>query len=593
MFQTYYRTATCGELRKKDDGKEVTLVGWVFRWRDHGGIMFIDLRDRWGVIQVVFDRKSTEVDIDALAHRLRNEYAIQVRGRIRPRPKGTVNESLPSGEIEVSADYLQILSESENPPFSLEERSSVGEDLRLTHRYLDLRREELQRYLIVRHKAVAAARRFFDSQGFLEIETPILCKPTPEGARDFLVPARLHPGKFYALPQSPQLYKQLLMVSGFDRYYQIARCFRDEDLRADRQPEFTQIDVEMSFIAENDVMNIIEGMLQAIFRETLEIDIPVPFPRYKYDDCMERYGIDRPDLRYGLEIQDLSESFRGCEFRVFEQILATGGRIRGIVVPGAAGYSRKELDDLGAVATEMGGKGCVWQRVGQPGAHDSSIKNIVSQPFFDKTAALAKAAVGDLIVLVGGPDSLTSKVLARLRQYLAEKEGLADRSRLEFLWVTDFPLFERDPATGAISPAHHPFTSPLPEDVDKLETAPAEVRSRAYDVVLNGNEIGGGSIRIHRQDVQRRVFKALGIGDQEAEYKFGFLLNAFRFGPPPHGGIAMGVDRIAMLLTGTDSIRDVIAFPKTAKASALMEDSPSLVDERELLELHIRKITRK
>ncbi|MBW7994967.1 MAG: aspartate--tRNA ligase [Candidatus Glassbacteria bacterium] len=592
-LQTHYRTDTCGALRKTDDGKDVTLVGWVFRWRDHGGIVFIDLRDRFGVTQIVFDRKSSEQDIDALAHRLRSEFVIQVKGLVRPRPEGAVNESLLTGEIEISATHLEILSKSDNPPFRLDDKTEVGEDIRLQYRYLDLRREELQRYIRIRNDAVIAARKYMDTMGFLDIETPILCKPTPEGARDFLVPARMHPGKFYALPQSPQIYKQILMVSGFDRYYQIARCFRDEALRADRQLEFTQIDVEMSFINEDDIIAVIEGLMEAIYRETLGIELKLPFARMSYDECMERYGIDRPDLRYELEIRDLSEAFGGCEFRVFNQILDTGGRIRGIVVPAAAGYSRKELDDINAVAMDMGSKGCVWQRVGEAGEHDSSIKNIVSQPYFDKAAKLAGASKGDLLVFVGGPDSLTSKVLARLRQYLAAREELIDKAELSFLWVTDFPLFEQDEATGALSPAHHPFTSPRAEDLDKLESEPEKVRSRAYDIVLNGSEIGGGSIRIHSQDLQRRIFRALGISDEDAEYKFGFLLKAFQYGPPPHGGIAMGMDRIAMLLSGTESIRDVIAFPKSSKATGLMEDAPAMVDEKELLELHIRKIVKK
>ncbi len=593
IHQTYYRTHTCGSLAKSDSGTEVTLVGWVFRWRDHGGIVFVDLRDRYGVTQVVFDRKSSEQDIDALAHRLRAEFVIRIKGKVRPRPEGTVNPSLATGEIEISASHLEVLSESENPPFRLDDKGSVSEDLRLSYRYLDLRREELQRYLTIRHKAISAARKYFDDNDFLDVETPILCKPTPEGARDFLVPARLHPGKFYALPQSPQLYKQLLQIGGFDRYYQIARCFRDEDLRADRQPEFTQIDVEMSFISEDDIIRVTEEMLQAIFSETLGVEVKLPFPRLSYTEAMERYGCDCPDIRFGLEIQDFSKAFSGCGFRVFESMLETGQRIRGIVVPGAARYSRKELDDLEAVAVEMGAKGLVWQRVGSPGAHDSSIKKIVGQETFDRAAELAQASEGDLIVFIGGPDHMSSKVLARLRQVLGEKEKMIDREKYEFIWVTDFPLFETDPVTGALSPAHHPFTSPHPDDLDKLESNPAEVRSRAYDVVLNGSEIGGGSIRIHRRDVQRKIFSVLGISEKDAEYKFGFLLKALQFGAPPHGGIALGMDRIAMLLNGTDSIRDVIAFPKTARASALMEDAPSMVDDRELMELHVRKIVRK
>jgi len=593
FYSTHYRTETCGNLRLEDKGREVTLVGWVFRWRDHGGIVFIDLRDRYGVTQIVFDRKSNEQDIDSLAHKLRSEFVVQVRGVVRPRPEGTVNESLVTGAIEISATHLEILSESDSVPFRLDDKGSVSEDLRLTYRYLDLRRDELQRCLIVRSHAVSAARRYFDSLGFLDIETPVLCKPTPEGARDFIVPARLHPGKFYALPQSPQLYKQLLMVSGFDRYYQIARCFRDEDLRADRQPEFTQIDVEMSFIAEDDIIRVTEGLLKDIFKATMDVEIPTPFRRMNYTEAMEKYGCDKPDLRFDLEIRDFSPAFKGCGFRVFESMLESGQRIRGIVVPGAARYSRKELDDLGALAVEMGVKGLVWQRVGEPGQHDSSIKNIISQETMDKVAALHPAKPGDLIVLVGGPDWMSSKALARVRLFLGDKEGLIDKKALNFLWVVEFPMFERDPATGTLGAAHHPFTSPKLEDLDKLESDPASVRSRAYDVILNGNEIGGGSIRIHRRDVQQKVFSALGISPEQAEYKFGFLLKAFQYGPPPHGGIALGMDRLAMLINGTDSIRDVIAFPKTAKASALMEDSPSLVDERELLELHVRRIVKK
>lgn len=593
IFRTTYRTETCGNLRSEDVGREVTLVGWVYRWRDHGGIVFIDLRDRYGVTQVVFDRKSSEQDIDTLAHRLRSEFVVQVRGLVRARPEGTVNESLDTGGIEISATHLEVLSESDALPFRLDDKGSVSEDLRLSYRYLDLRREELQRCMILRHNAVSSARRYFDSLGFLDIETPILCKPTPEGARDFLVPARMHPGKFYALPQSPQLYKQILMVSGFDRYYQIARCFRDEALRADRQLEFTQIDVEMSFISEDDIIAVIEGLLAAVFRESLGREVSTPFPRMSYDEAMEKYGNDRPDLRFGLEIRDFSEAFRGCGFRVFESMIETGQRIRGIVVPGAARYSRKELDDLGALAVEMGAKGLVWQRVGDTGAHDSSIKNIISQETMDKVAALHPAKSGDLILLVGGPDHMSSKALSRVRQFLGEKEGLIDGNEFDFLWVVDFPMFERDLATGALSPAHHPFTSPKAEDLDKLESDPAAVRSRAYDVILNGYELGGGSIRIHRRDLQQRVFSSLGISPEEAEYKFGFLMKAFQYGPPPHGGIALGMDRLAMLMTGNESIRDVIAFPKTAKASALMEDAPSMVDERDLLELHIRRIVKK
>ena len=591
-YSTAYRTETCGNLRKENVGLEVTLVGWVYRWRDHGGIVFIDLRDRYGVTQIVFDHKGSDQDIDNLARKLRGEFVVQVRGLVRERPDGTVNTSLVTGEIEVSATHLEVLSESEALPFRLDDKGSVSEDLRLTYRYLDLRREELQRYLILRHKAVSATRRYFDSLGFLDIETPILCKPTPEGARDFLVPARMHPGKFYALPQSPQLYKQILMVSGFDRYYQIARCFRDEALRADRQLEFTQIDVEMSFISEDDIIKVIEGLLEAVFRESLGREIAIPFPRLAYDEAMEKYGNDRPDLRFGLEIRDFSEAFRGCGFRVFESMLETGQRIRGIVVPGAARYSRKELDDLGALAVEMGAKGLVWQRVGEPGAHDSSIKSIINQETMDKVARLHPSHPGDLIVLVGGPDQMSSKALSRVRVSLGEKEGLIDQKELNFLWVVNFPMFERDLTTGAISAAHHPFTSPNPEDMDKLESDPAAVRSRAYDVILNGYELGGGSIRIHRRDVQQRIFSALGIKPEEAEYKFGFLLKAFQYGPPPHGGIALGMDRLAMLMTGTETIRDVIAFPKTAKASAMMEDAPSIVDERDLLELHIRRIVK-
>ena len=593
IFRTHYRTHTCGELAASDSGKTVSLVGWVYRWRDHGGIVFVDLRDRYGVTQIVFDRKNAEQNIDERAHRLRNEFVIQIKGDVRPRPEGTVNESLRTGAIEVSVEHLEVLSESDTPPFSIDDKGVVNEDMRLTYRYLDLRREEFQRLLQIRHKAVNAARNYFDSLGFLDVETPILCKPTPEGARDFLVPARMHPGKFYALPQSPQIYKQILQVGGCDRYYQIARCFRDEALRADRQLEFTQIDIEMSFVDEDDIIRVNEGLVKAIWKESIGMDVELPFPRMTYAESMEKYGIDRPDVRFGLEIVDFSEAFRGCGFRVFEQMLEMKQRIRGIVVPGAAGYSRKELDDLTAVSVDMGAKGMVWVKIGDAGAHDSSIKNILKQEYFDKVQQLGKVSKGDLVVLIGGPDHMSHKVLARLRVVLGEKEGMIDDDKWEFLWITDFPMFEKDPVSGEMSSLHHPFTSPVPEDLEKMESDPENVRSRAYDLVLNGYELGGGSIRIHRQDIQEKVFRALGIGDEEAQMKFGFLLKALRFGAPPHGGIAFGMDRIAMLLGGVTSIRDVIAFPKSARANGLMEDAPSVVEDKELQELHIRRIIRK
>jgi aspartyl-tRNA synthetase len=566
-------------------GKEITLMGWVHRRRDHGGLIFIDLRDREGLVQVVFNPEVSPIALDK-ARALRNEYVIAVKGKVAKRPPGTENPELKTGEVEVIVHELYILNESKTPPFEFSERLEIAENVRLKHRYLDLRRPAMQKNLILRHKIVQIVRTYLDKSGFLEIETPFLTKSTPEGARDYLVPSRVNPGCFYALPQSPQLFKQLLMVSGYDRYYQIVRCFRDEDLRADRQPEFTQIDLECSFVGEEDIFSIIEGMLKAIFKGAVDISISTPFPRIPYDEAFNRYGSDKPDTRFGLELKDLTSGLRDSAFKVVQESLSKGGMIKGLKLK--ADFSRKDLDDLTELTKSCGAKGLISMKVsgGKLLAPIMKFLNEQEQEFIKKSM---EAEEGDTLFIVTDPDpQIVYTALGRLRLHLGERFNLIPKNQFNFCWITDFPLLEWNPEEKRYQAMHHPFTSPWEEDIPKLEIDPAKVKARAYDIVLNGSEIGGGSIRIHRKDIQSQMFRILNIGEEEAQQKFGFLLDALEYGAPPHGGIALGLDRIVMILAGADSIRDVIAFPKTQKATCLLSNAPSSVDEKQLKELFLK-----
>jgi aspartyl-tRNA synthetase len=583
------RTHYCGELRPTHLGQEVTLTGWVQRRRDHGGLIFIDLRDREGIAQIAFD-PDRNPEAHKQAHHLRSEYVIAIQGLVEHRPEGTVNPKLPTGEVEVSAHRLKVLNEAETPPFMLEDQTEVNEDVRLRHRYLDLRRPYLQNILKLRHRACQLVRRYLDKQGFLEIETPMLTKSTPEGARDYLVPSRVNPGQFYALPQSPQLFKQLLMAAGYDKYFQIVKCFRDEDLRADRQPEFTQIDLEMSFIDQEDIFALIEGMLAGLWAEVKGINIATPFPRMGYQEAMQRFGSDKPDTRFGLELKDISPILAQVEFRVFSQVLAQGGKIQGICVPGGADFSRRQLDELTEKAQLYGAKGLVWIKVLDEGNFASPVEKFLGQETLQSMAQALGATGGDLMLAVADKQDIGWRVLGELRLDLAQQMKLVDESSYNFLWITDFPLLEYDAELKRYQACHHPFTSPRDEDIPLLDTQPEKVRARAYDLVLNGAEIGGGSIRIHRRDVQLKMFNALGISPEEANEKFGFLLEAFKYGTPPHGGIALGLDRLIMILTGASSIREVIAFPKTQKAVCTLTNAPSAVNQKQLRELRLRII---
>jgi aspartyl-tRNA synthetase len=577
------RTHTCGALRPSDVGSDVVLLGWVHRVRDLGGVLFIDVRDLGGITQVVFDKDDEA--LMAKAKKLRSEFVIGVSGRVRRRSPDTINPKLDTGEVEVVVRELTLLNEARTPPFPIADDTPVSEDVRLKYRYLDLRRPGLQQNMVLRHRVTAAIRRYFDEQGFLEVETPILTKSTPEGARDYLVPSRVHPGEFFALPQSPQLFKQILMVAGLDRYVQICKCFRDEDLRADRQPEFTQVDVEMSFARPETVFAVIEPLMKAIFR-VIGREIEIPFPRMAYAQAMATYGSDKPDLRPGLPIQDLAEFFRESSFRTFRDIVARGGTVRGLVLAAAAGYSRSEVDGLVAQAEAMGGK-IVWARRGQDGTITSSVMKAMGEEQVRQLLDVSATAGGGLLLIAAGEPDAASKLLGQLRLHLAKKEGLLDPNRFEFTWVVDFPLLEWDPAEHRYASMHHPFTSPHEDDLALLDSQPGAVRAKAYDLVLNGSEIGGGSIRIHDSALQRRIFSLLNISDEEARLRFGFFLEALEYGTPPHGGIALGLDRIVALLAGESSIREVIAFPKTAAAVDLMSGAPSPVDARQLKELHL------
>ncbi len=584
------RTHHCQALTGADVGKEVVLMGWVQRRRDHGGVIFVDLRDREGITQVVFNPE-IHAEVHAKAHGIRNEYVIGVRGAVEGRPEGMINPNLETGEIEVLVSELRIFNEAVTPPFQIEERIDVGETIRLQHRHIDLRRPKIQRNIILRHRATAAVRQFLTEQEFLEIETPILTRSTPEGARDYLVPSRVNPGQFYALPQSPQLFKQLFMISGYDRYYQIARCFRDEDLRADRQPEFTQIDMEMSFVGEEDIMAVSEAMMVNVFREVLGVELTPPFPRLTYDQALSRYGLDKPDIRFGLELIDLSDIAADCGFKVFGDAVRKGGVVKAINAKGCIHFTRKELDDLTDFVSVYRAKGMAWIKVKEDGWQSPIAKFFTDA---EKEAMIRRLGIetGDLILFGADAAKVVNESLGHLRNHLGHKLGMIDESAFAFTWVTHFPLLEYDETEKRHQALHHPFTAPLEEDYDKLESDPLAVRSRAYDIVLNGFELGGGSIRIHDLELQRKVFAALGIGKEEAEDKFGFLLSALESGAPPHGGIAFGFDRLIMLLCRESSIRDVIPFPKTQRAACLLTGAPSEPAKAQLdeLSLKVRKV---
>ena len=575
------RTHTCGALRPDDVGKDVVVLGWVHRIRDLGGVTFLDIRDRAGISQVVVRENDALMTV---AKRLRSEFVVGVSGVVQRRSPDTINPKLATGEVEILARDIRLLNEAKTPPFQIAEDGPVSEDVRLKYRYLDLRRPRLQHNIGLRHRVSIAIRKYFDANGFWEIETPILAKSTPEGARDFLVPSRVHPGEFYALPQSPQIFKQLLMIAGTDRYFQIVRCFRDEDQRADRQLEFTQVDVEVSFAQPETIYDLIEPLMPEIFRQIAK-EVTLPFRRIGYAEAIARYGSDKPDLRCGMEIHDLSDVFKDSEFRVFKQIVADGGVVRGFAVKGGNGYSRSRLDQIVDQAKAIGFTGLIWVRPGEPPL--SSVKALSAAAL---TPALERVAASkdDLLLMAAGPADKTSKLLGALRLQIAQKENLLNPEQFEFLWVTDFPLLDYNADDGRWYSMHHPFTSPHDEDWDKLESQPGEVRAKAYDLVLNGSEIGGGSVRIHDAGLQARIFSRLGITEEEAKLRFGFFLEALEYGTPPHGGIALGLDRIVAILAGESSIREVIAFPKTASAVDVMASAPSTVDAKQLRELHIR-----
>ena len=581
----WQRSCPCGEPRSTHVGQEMTLMGWVDSQRDHGGVTFIDLRDRSGLVQIVCNPQVSSA-AHTQAKDLRSEFVIAARGKLERRSEETINPNLPTGEVELVVDELRILNPSRTPPFPIEDETDPSENTRLRYRYLDLRRPKMYQNLRLRHRLAKIVRDYLDTEGFLEVETPVLTRSTPEGARDYLVPSRVNPGEFFALPQSPQLFKQLLMVSGMEKYFQIVRCFRDEDLRADRQPEFTQIDIEMSFVQPEDIFQLIEGMISRLCREVKNIDPPTPFLRLSYTDAMARYGNDKPDIRFGLELQELTDLFKDTEIKVFQDVVAKGGIIRGIVVPNA-GFSRKEIDDLNPLAISFGAKGLAWFRMTDSG-WQSPLAKFVDDAHKEKIAAELNLKEGDLLFIVADQESVVCDVLSRLRLHLGDMLGVIPKDEFRFLWVTDFPLLEYDEEAKRYTAMHHPFTSPNAEDLALLDTDPGKMRAFAYDLVLNGVELGGGSIRIHNLETQQKVFALLGIGETEAQEKFGFLLEALSYGAPPHGGIALGFDRLAMLFVGADSLREVIAFPKTAKAVCLMTQAPSQVDAKQLRELSIK-----
>ena len=581
------RSHNCGELGKDFAGQQVVLCGWVAKRRDHGGLIFVDLRDRSGIVQVVADPDTAGASFK-VAEDIRNEYVIKVSGKVTLRNEATVNANIATGAIEVMAEEIEVLNAAKTPPFYIQDNIDTDENLRLKYRYLDLRRPEMQRNIILRHKVTKLMRDYLDTRNFLEIETPMLTKSTPEGARDYLVPSRVNPGKFYALPQSPQIFKQLLMVSGMERYFQIARCFRDEDLRADRQPEFTQLDMEMSFMEMDEILELMEGLIAYIFEGALGKKIQTPFQRLTWDEAMDRYGSDKPDLRFGMELINMVDAVKDSNFKVFNQVIENGGVVKAINVKGYANIPRRECDSLVDFVGIYGAKGLAWMQIQEDGSVKSPIAKFFSEEQLANILATAQAEAGDLVMFIADKPAVVAQALGALRIEMAKRRNLIDPDALAFAWVVDFPMFEYDEEEKRYVAMHHPFTSPRDEDLPLLATDPGKVYAKAYDMVLNGTEIGGGSIRIHRRDVQKQIFSAIGLSDEQAQEKFGFMMNAFEYGAPPHGGLAFGLDRLIMIMAQRDSIRDVIAFPKTQSAACVMTQAPNDVDDKQLRELHIK-----